>query len=61
MVELDDFGSFFVVMQHFQPLDSAYFYVVANAGSGPDKMESDKGSEKQCCGSESGIRDWVPF
>jgi hypothetical protein len=47
-------------MQNFQLLDSAYFYVVANAGFGPNKMKGDAGSErerklrrakKQSCGS----------
>jgi hypothetical protein len=35
-----------------QPLDSAYFYVVANAGSGPDKLKGEpkprgEGSERE--------------
>jgi hypothetical protein len=35
---------FLAGMQHFQSLDSAYFYVVANSGFRPNKMKGDAGS-----------------
>jgi hypothetical protein len=39
MTKQCNFCALEIGMQHFKPLDSAYFYVVANEGSGPDKLK----------------------